>query len=187
MIRNDHALAFTYTRVIARFIRTADAFVASDRWVGTNGPGGGDTFLLRSSRLVLRGNDLSGCTAVSLPSVLATAWMPLGGIGARIWNRAQHRSPRTASAMLHSRYHVHPHELTSDSFAHFCRDVLVVIDSAERCDIGIAPAVIEDQLAARMSEGLEICIRGIAYWPELIVQKRDIAVEVETPESHQGF
>src|ERR1700691_2932597 len=36
MIRNDHALAFIYTRVISRFIRTSQALVASDRRVGTN-------------------------------------------------------------------------------------------------------------------------------------------------------
>ena len=84
----------------------------------------------------------------------SAAWMPFWRIGARIWNRAEHRSPRTASAMLHSRHHVHPHELTGGSIAHFCRDVLVVIDGAERCDIGIAPAVIEDQLAARIFERL---------------------------------
>src|SRR5665213_264872 len=83
-------LAFTYTRVIARFIRTAQAFVASDRWIGTNGPG--------AARLILGGDDFSGRTAFLYPA-LQYGLNTVLGIGTRIWNRAQHRSPRTPSAM----------------------------------------------------------------------------------------
>ena len=175
MIRSDHALAFTYTRVVTRFVRAAHAFVASDGWVGTNGPCSGDTCRLSSSRLILRGDDFRGRTA-SLYPALQYGLDTVLAVGVRVWNRAKHGCTGTASAMLHSRDHVHPHKLTGTSIAYFCRDVLVVIDGAERRDVGIAPAVIEDQLAARIFERLEICIRGIAYLPKFIVQKRDIAV-----------
>src|ERR1700733_10047945 len=172
------SLALIYTRVIARFIRTAHAFVASDRWVGTNGPG--------ATRLICGGDDFSGRTSFLYPALQCCLDAVLA-IGARTWNRADHSRASPASAMLHSRHHVQPHELTRGSIAHFCRDVLVVIDGAERGDIGIAPAVIEDQLAARIFERFEICVRGIAYWPELIVQKRDVVVEAETAEIPRGI
>ena len=139
MIRNDHALAFTYTRVVVRFIRTGHAFVASDCRVGTNRPGDGDTFLLSSNRLVFCGDDFSGCSAFLYPALQSCLDAVLG-IGARIWDRAEHCRTSTASAMLHSRHHVRPHELMGALTAYFCRDVLVVINGAEQCDIGIAPA-----------------------------------------------
>ena len=130
---------------------------------------------MSSSRLVLRGDDFRRRTAPLYPA-LQYGLDTVLAVGARVWNRAKHRRTSTAAAMLHSRNHVEPHELMGSSIAHFCCDVLVVIDGAERSDVGIAPAMIEDQLAARIFERLEICIRGIAYWPKLIVQKRDIAV-----------
>src|ERR1700722_10851134 len=84
--------------------------------------------------------------------------------------------------MLHPWHHVQPHELTGGWCAHFCRDVLVIVDGAQWRDVGIAPAVIEDQLASRIFELFEICVRGVTDRPELVVQKSDIAVEAETAE-----
>jgi len=83
-------LAFIYTRVVVCFIRIAHAFVASDRGVRTNGSGAGDHVIMPAIRLVLRGDDFSERTAFLYPALkhgLDTAL----GIGARIWDRAQHR------------------------------------------------------------------------------------------------
>src|SRR5580698_6556705 len=71
-------LAFIYTRVIARFIRTAHAFVASDRWVGTNGLG--------AIRLIRGGDDFSGRTSFLYPALQCCLDAVLA-IGARTWNR----------------------------------------------------------------------------------------------------
>ena len=85
------------------------------------------------------------------------------------------RGPGATSAVLHARHQEQAVEVVCAgrgiSYA------LVVIDAVERCDIGIAPSVIVDQLAAIQLERAQVRIRGVEDGCQFVIEELHVVVE----------